>query len=54
MSSIDFIRGQWLAYGKVLDYLNTLENKQVDKRDIYHKVFDMRPITLEEYFKINE
>lgn len=39
-----YLQGQWQAFNRILDVINTLEFKLVDKADIYHKVFEMRPI----------
>ncbi len=36
-------RAQWSAFNSVLHYLNTLENKLVDKREIYAAIMEMRP-----------
>lgn len=43
MSSLDHISGQWDAYNRVLNFLNTLEDNLVDKKKIYKAVSDMRP-----------
>lgn len=37
-------RGQWAAFDRVLAYLNTLEDKKVDKAEIYKAVMAMRPV----------
>jgi hypothetical protein len=39
----DFERGQWRALNDVLGYLNTLEDKMVDKTEIYKAVMAMKP-----------
>jgi len=43
VSSDDYRRGQWRALNDVLGYLNTLEDRIVDKATIYRAVADMRP-----------
>lgn len=35
--------GAWAAFDMVLDYLNTLDDKTVAKKDIYHAVYKMKP-----------
>jgi len=35
--------GQWSAFSQVLDYLNTLETKVIEKKAMYAAVMDMRP-----------
>lgn len=41
--NLEFQRGAWAAFNYVLNYLNTIQDKQVLKKTIYHAVHDMRP-----------
>lgn len=41
-----YISGQWEAFNRVLNLLNTFENRDVAKKDIYALVSDLRPIDL--------
>lgn len=49
---LDFVRGQWLSLNRILDYLNTLDVQVINKKDLYHYIFDLRPHTQEEWLKI--
>ena len=42
-------KAKWEAYNKLLHYLNTLENKMVPKRDVYHYVMSLRPTPLKRF-----
>jgi len=42
-----YIQGQWEAFDRILFYLNTLENRTIDKHTIYGAVMQMRPIKKE-------
>lgn len=35
--------GYWEALNDILNYFNTLENNIVDKKELYHYIFKMRP-----------
>ena len=39
----DYERGQWAGLNQVLNYLNTLDTKKVDKAELYAAVMEMRP-----------
>lgn len=39
----EYRRGQWAAYNEVLNWLNTLEEQKIDKKEIYKVVSAMRP-----------
>lgn len=41
-----YIRGAFDALNKVLCLINEYENKVVEKKKIYHDVFDIRPTDL--------
>ncbi|MDR3503038.1 MAG: hypothetical protein P4L79_10710 [Legionella sp.] len=43
----DYIRGQWLSLNRILDYLNTLDEQVVNKKKLYHDIFDLRPLPKE-------
>ena len=38
----DYRRGAYAAWTYLLNYLNTLENNTVDKRDIYKAVYNFK------------
>lgn len=35
--------GQYNAFNRVLEHINTYEDKYIDKHKIYSVIFDMRP-----------
>ena len=42
-----FIRGQWLSLNRILDLLNTFDDKVIDKTDLYKEIMKLRPIYYE-------
>ena len=44
MDNQSYRSGQWLSLNRVLEYLNTLEDNIVNKKDIYKHIHEMRPI----------
>lgn len=43
MSAKDYISGSFDAFDQVLNFINTLENKEIPKKVFYKAVMDMRP-----------
>lgn len=41
-----YVDGAWDALNKVLNYINTLDEQLINKKHLYHTVFDIRPIQL--------
>jgi hypothetical protein len=40
---MDYERGQWHSIDRMLAYLNTLEDRYIDKHTIYGYLMQMRP-----------
>jgi len=40
---VGYMKGQWTAFDKVLNIINTFDTVKVPKKDLYNAVMDMRP-----------
>jgi len=41
--SEDYRRGQWAALDRVLQLLNTIEERHIDRSKLYAMILDLRP-----------
>jgi len=39
----DYVKGQWHSLNRVLNYLQTLDDKLVNKNSLFAAILDMRP-----------
>jgi hypothetical protein len=42
-NEVGYEMGQWATLNRILNYLNTLEDREVDKVRLYHEIFEWRP-----------